>query len=85
MDRNTPIPPVKRKRLEDRVADVETAIGKIMAELGKIWDIIGGDRNSEVNASFHPTKARISFKNSNPWVIVAGLLVVALIVWILRR
>jgi hypothetical protein len=75
-DRDTPLPPIKRKRLEDRVNDLETSVGKITGELGRIWDVIG-ERISEATFSISPTKARGTFKNFSGWMVV---IIVALIV-----
>ena len=85
-DRDTPLPPVKRKRLEDRVNDLETSVGKITGELGRIWDMIG-ERISEATFSISPTKARGSFKNFSGWVVavIFALVIMAIMTWILER
>jgi hypothetical protein len=85
-DRDTPLPPIKRKRLEDRVNDLETSVGKITGELGRIWDVIG-ERISEMKFSISPTKARGTFKNFSGWMIVmiVALVVTGLIVWTIKK
>lgn len=84
MDNDTPIPPFKKRKLEQRVNDLETSYGKMMGEIGRMWDAIG-ERISEATFSISPTKARGTFKNLNAWVWVIALVVIAVIAWIIKR
>ena len=86
MDNDTPIPPIKRKRLEQRVNDLETSVGKITGELGRLWDAIG-ERISEAKFSIGPTKARGTFKNFSGWMVVTivALIVTMIIVGIITQ
>jgi len=89
---DTPIPPFKHRRLEKRTDELETNVGKLGGDVGRLTIRVDGledreDRPSETSFSFHPNRARMNFKNVNGWTIVAVIVAIcgAIIVWLTHK